>query len=125
MERGARTPEELETLLEDTFLTRDPEALLRLFEDGAVLVPSDGVVQARGAPEIASFISTMWASGRTYVAHPRRIVQGQSTALVITDGGTAVLQRGSDHAWRYAIALLSFGSVDPRTQDDDALGRWS
>ena len=46
MKRGARTPEELETLLEDAFVVRDGEALIELFEDGAVLVGS-GAEKAR------------------------------------------------------------------------------
>ena len=37
MRSGAQTPEELETLLEDTFVVRDRQALAALFEDGAVL----------------------------------------------------------------------------------------
>ena len=41
MTGGARTPEDLETLLEDTFVLRDGEAIAELFEDGAVLV-ADG-----------------------------------------------------------------------------------
>jgi len=31
MEAGARTPEELETLLEDAFVVHDPQALAQLF----------------------------------------------------------------------------------------------
>ena len=38
MTAGGRTPEELETLLEDALLMRDAEALTPLFEDASVLV---------------------------------------------------------------------------------------
>lgn len=51
MRQGARTPEELETLFEETFVIRDREALAELFEDGAVL--SDGSREARGREQIA------------------------------------------------------------------------
>jgi hypothetical protein len=35
MRRGARTPEDLETLLEDAFVLRSGEMMAELFEDGA------------------------------------------------------------------------------------------
>ena len=38
MRAGARTPEELETLLEDAFVLCDQQALAQLFEPGAMLV---------------------------------------------------------------------------------------
>ncbi len=46
MGQRARTPEELETLLEDAFVIRDREAVAELFEHGAVL--GDGPREARG-----------------------------------------------------------------------------
>ena len=104
MGRGARTPEELETLLEDAFVVRDSEAVARLFEDGAVL-EADGR-QARGAVEIAHHASAMWDGDRTFVADPSRVVQARDTALVVAPGGVSVARRGSDGAWRYAISLL-------------------
>ena len=45
---GARTPEDLETLLEDAFVLRSGEAMAELFEDGAVLVTDDGTREADG-----------------------------------------------------------------------------
>jgi hypothetical protein len=48
MRPGARTPEELETLLEDAFVIRDGEAPAQLFADGAVLAPGDGSREAGG-----------------------------------------------------------------------------
>ena len=50
MRSGAQTPEELETLLEDTFVVRDRQALAALFEDGAVL--GAGGLEARGGEAI-------------------------------------------------------------------------
>jgi Domain of unknown function (DUF4440) len=116
MRPGARTPEELETLLEDAFVIRDGEALAELFEDGAVLVAEDGARQARGADEIARLASEMWQRNRTYLADPPRVLQARNTGLVVTKRGVNVVRRGRDGAWRYAIALLS--RDDATTEED-------
>jgi hypothetical protein len=107
MRPGARTPEELETLLEDAFVIRDGETLAELFEHGAVLVAGDGSREARGGDEIARLAHDMWKRNRTYLADPRRVLQARSTGLIVTRRGINVVRRGSDGAWRYAIALLS------------------
>jgi hypothetical protein len=52
MDAGARTPEELETLLEDAFVLHDPQALAQLFHPGATLV-TDRLPEARGRRQIA------------------------------------------------------------------------
>ncbi len=106
MRPGAHTPEELETLLEDAFVMRDHVAVAGLFENGAVLVAGDGPRQVRGAEGIARLAAVIWARERTYLADPRRILQARDTALVVAEQGINVLRRGSDGAWRYAIALL-------------------
>ena len=93
-------------LLEDAFVIRDGEALIELFENGAVLV-SGNVPEARGEQEIARLASAHWDRDCTYVADPRRILQARDTALVVADGGINVARRGRDGVWRYAIALLS------------------
>ncbi len=111
MKQGARTPEELETLLEDAFVIRDRDALAELFEDGAVLVADHGGREARGGDEIAR-----WARDRTYLADPRRVLQARDTGLVLTRHGINVVRRGTDGAWRYAIALLS--RDDATTEED-------
>jgi hypothetical protein len=105
MRQGARTPEELETLLEDAFVVRDREALAELFEDDAVL--GDGSREARGGGEIARLAGEMWDHERTYVAEPRRVLQARNTGLILAGRGINVVRRGSDGGWRYAIALLS------------------
>lgn len=116
MKPGARTPEELETLFEDAFLTRDREALTGLFEDGAVLIAGDRPQEARGGDEIARCATAMWERERMYVADPRRILQARDTALVVADRGINVARRGSDGAWRYAIALLSLESTTAKEE---------
>ena len=116
MRPGAHTPEELETLFEDAFLTRDRAALAQLFEEGAVLVAGDGPQQARGGEEIAQLAKAMWERDRTYVADPRRVLQARDTALVVAERSINVVRRGSDGAWRYAISLLSFAHTTKEEQ---------
>ena len=115
MRLGARTPEELETLLEDAFVIRNRQALAELFEDGAVLVDGEAR-EARGGDEIARLASEMWEHDRTYLADPRRVLQARNTALIVTERGINVVRRGSGGDWRYAIALLS---RDDATAEED------
>jgi hypothetical protein len=82
-----------------------------MFTDGAVLAVGEGPDAARGGLEIGRLATALWQDGRTYVAEPRRVVQARDTALVLADGALNVLRRGSDGAWRYAIALLSLDAV--------------
>jgi hypothetical protein len=112
MSAGARTPEELETLLEDALVVRDREALAELFETGAVLVAGDER-PARGGEEIARLALATWAGNHTYVADPRRVMQARDIALIIAEQGINVLRRGRDGAWRYAVVLRS---VDDGTE---------
>jgi hypothetical protein len=105
---GASTPEELETLFEDALLMRDREAVLGLFEDGAVL-DAGSLPEARGAAQIAMLASALWE--RTFVADPRRVLQARDTALVVGERGINVARRGADGAWRYAIRFC------PRTRE--------
>jgi hypothetical protein len=105
MRPGARTPEELETLLEDAYVLHDREALSRLFDDDAVL--EDDGHRAQGGDEIARHATSMWVRERIYVADPRHVVQARDTALVVAEGAISVVRRGSDGAWRYAISLLT------------------
>jgi hypothetical protein len=107
MRPGARTPEELDALLEDAFVVRDGRAVAALFEREALLVHG-GAGEARGAREIASWATETWRLGLTYVAAEPRVLQAGDTALVLTPEGIGVARRRDDHAWRYAVALLSF-----------------
>src|SRR5215218_5688025 len=107
MRPRARTPDELDPLLEDAFVLRDRRALAALFESDA-LVCDATAGQARGAGEIASWATETWKRGITYVAAEPRVLQAGETALVLTRDGIAVARRHDDRAWRYAIALLPF-----------------
>ncbi|MDP9066988.1 MAG: hypothetical protein M3N53_01400 [Actinomycetota bacterium] len=107
MRSGARTPEELEILLEDAFLTGDPQALCDIFEQGAVLVAGSPPREAHGADAICRLARAIVESGLSYLAEPVRVVQARDTAVVLANGGINVVHRGSDGDWRYAIAVLA------------------
>lgn len=113
MTTGARTPEELDTLLEDAFVVRDGAVLGRLFDDGAVFADAGGGPVVRGGEAIGRAVGELWAAGGTYVAGPRRVLQARDTALVLGDGAIHVARRGADGVWRAAIALLPI----QRTED--------
>ena len=117
MRQAARTPEELESLLEDAFVTRDADALCEMFEEGAVLVAGAGSPEARGEEEIGRLARTLLEADRTYVAEPRRVVQARDTALVFGSGGLNVVRRGGDGGWRYTIALLSPSGATPNEEE--------
>ena len=119
MRRGARTPEDLETLLEDAFVLRSGEAMAELFENCAVLV-ADGTREVHGQEEIVRLARQMWQRNRSYLAEPRRIVQAGNTALIMTQHGANVVRCGTDGAWRYAIALLSQDHISPRRSNGAA-----
>jgi hypothetical protein len=105
MPAGARTPEELETLLEDAFVLQDPRALAQLFQAGAMLVAGGGLAEARGRRQIARVAAQLWNAERLYLADPRQILQVGDTALMV--GGHAInVVRRDDGFWRYAISLL-------------------
>jgi hypothetical protein len=113
MRAGANTPEELESLFEDAFMTRDRDTLAGLFDSGAVLVAGRGEAEARGAREIGRRTAAMCDRGCTYIADPRQVLQSRDTALVIAERAVNVMHRGRDGAWRYAISLLN---VDNTTE---------
>lgn len=116
MRVGARTPEELETLLEDAFVLRDQGALVQLFEAGAVLIAGDGPHEARGREAIARVASGMWEIDRAYFADPRRVLQVGDTALVLAGRAVSVVHRGDDGSWRYAISLLDLDTWPARQE---------
>lgn len=106
MSVGARTPEELETLFEDSLVLRDRQALAELFENGAVLVVGDER-SARGGEDIARLALVTWEGDHTYVADPKRVMQARDLALIVSERGINVVRRGSDGTWRYAIVRQS------------------
>ncbi len=112
---GARTPEELETLLEDAFIVQDPTALGLLFEDGAVLDDGRALREVRGRADIERAATAMWDHDRIYLAEPRCVLQAGATALSL-GGGINVVRRGPDGAWRVAIALIEPGRPEAKKE---------
>jgi hypothetical protein len=106
VDAGARTPEELEILLEDAFVLHDQRALAQLFQPGAVLVAGGGLPEARGHRQIAQVAVEIWDRDGVYLANPRQVLQVRDTALVLAGRATNVVCRGGDGFWRYAISLL-------------------
>jgi hypothetical protein len=106
MQAGARTPEELETLLEDAFLMHDQCALSGLFEKGAVLAGRDGSQVAHGRTQIVEATTIGWAREEPYLAAPLRVLQTRNTALITGACAISVARRSGDGAWRYSIAHL-------------------
>lgn len=95
---GARTPEELEYLLEDAVLLHDHTALPRLFEREALCV-LDGR-EIRGRRLIAR---RLLDSG--YVAAAQHVLQDGGTALVLGPVAAHVAHRHRN-GWRFVISLL-------------------
>jgi ketosteroid isomerase-like protein len=111
----ARTPEELDALLEDAFVVRDREAVAELFDDDALVV--DGISrEARGTREIGGWATHAWSAGLTYVGADPQVLQARDTALVLMRRGIGVARRRDGRGWRYAIALLS--TEDRRKEEE-------
>jgi hypothetical protein len=111
MNYGARTPEDLETLLEDTLVLENREALTQLFEEGALMAVGTGHREIRGAQEISRFAGGIWTQENTYLADLGRIMQARDLALVVTSRGVNVARRGTDGSWRYVILVVE--TVEP------------
>ena len=99
----ARSPEELDTLLEDAFVLRDRQALTRLFRADAVIGSTVRPLQVAGRTEIACTIGAIWEEGGNYVARPPRVLQTGTTALVIVEQTVHVVRRDRK-GWRYLIS---------------------
>jgi hypothetical protein len=115
MPAEGRTPEELESLLEDAFVLHDPRALAQLFQPGAMLVVGGDLPEARGRRQIARIAAQLWDSERLYLADPRRVLQARDTALVLAGRAINVARRTDSGSWRYAISLLD---LDMATKSD-------
>jgi hypothetical protein len=114
MVEGARTPEELETLLEDAFVMRDRIELSALFDEGAVLGSRADEREARGGDAISQAVAHLWEGGRSYVGRGCRVLQARGLALVVADAGIHVARRGDDGGWRALITLLDLDGSTTR-----------
>jgi hypothetical protein len=116
MTSGARTPEELDTILEDAFVLRDRGASHALFEDHAVLMAAGGA-EARGGEAIGKALAELWARNCTYVARTGLVLQARDTALVVSSAAVHVLRRTGGGTWRASISLLY---LDTPIEPEDA-----
>jgi hypothetical protein len=94
----ARSPEDLEMLLEDAFVLRDAAVLADLFEPGAVVASVDG--QHR----VTDIGDAIWEL--RYWSDPRRIVYSARTAVVVGGRAVNVMHWSEDGSWRYAICVF-------------------
>jgi hypothetical protein len=111
---GGKTPEELETLLEDAILLQDAAAIAGLFEDGSVIVMGKAGPTTRGRDAIERSAARLWQRRPAYLADPRCVVRTGDLALVIGDEAINVARRNEDGAWRYAISVLTDGYEEER-----------
>ena len=103
---GGKTPEELETLLEDALLLRDADAVSELFEDGGVLVTCETWQRVQARENLLQVATLLCQSRSGYLADPRRVLQAGDTALLLGDGVINVARRSKDGTWRFAISML-------------------
>jgi len=103
---GGRTPEELETLLEDSIVLGDLEGLLTLFAPRGVLA-GPLAAPAPGSTGIARSAQALIAEGWAYVAEPTLVLQADRTALVVAPHALNVVRRGRNGLWRYEICRVS------------------
>jgi uncharacterized protein (TIGR02246 family) len=114
----AQSAAELEELFEDAFAARDTDALVGLFEDGAVVLAPGGD-QRRGRQAIAGLAEEFWTHDAAYVSEVQTVVDAGEVALVLTrwtlsgrdgtvaDRGSAidVARRQPDGTWKYVIGM--------------------
>ena len=109
----ARTPDELDALLEDASVLDDPASFRALFDERALLVDPWGR-EARGADAIAGAFREIRSREGAYVACSSRVLRNGDSALVVADGGIHVMRRTRGRVWRVTISLL-----DPSTRTEE------
>lgn len=110
MHSEARTPEELETLLEDALVLGDPVALGGLFETAAIVAHSGR--RAHG-DQIAAFLTRLRRNGLTYTAEPQLVLRARDIALLVARDSTSVVHRAADASWRFAITAINPRGTTP------------
>ncbi|MBA2239781.1 MAG: hypothetical protein H0W09_00825 [Solirubrobacterales bacterium] len=110
MNPGARTPEELDELLEDAFVVRDGTQLSALFEDCGILALTPAGREVCGSEAIGKAAASLWTRDRTYVAKAPRVLRARDTALLLSEAGIHVARRGRDKEWRLMICVLADGN---------------
>jgi hypothetical protein len=106
MDIGASSPEELETLLEDSFVQRDATAVAGLFEEDGLLVCDLGDEPSAGRAAVLRTASVLCGQNRAYVAETHAVWQSGDIALLVGENAVSVVRRGRDGCWRYVISHL-------------------
>ena len=108
MDPGGRTPQELETLLEDALLSCDADALSGLFRNDGVLVIGQAGRLTRGPADLNRVTALLERHPGGYVAEPCLVLQARRTALVMGEHAINVARRDRSGSWRYAISILTW-----------------
>jgi hypothetical protein len=102
----ARSPEELETLLEDALVLQDGAEVAALFEDGGVLVDGSGRVHGRN--QVARVLAQ-----HDYVASPQSVTMVSNVAIVVGSRTINVSCRAPGGGWRLVAAIVT---MTPRSR---------
>ena len=89
----APTAEEVHRLWADGFTQGDVDALLDLYEDGAVFVPQPGQPPVRGKDAIREVVGGFVATGANFTFERTDLVEGDGVAVLYS---TWTLKGGSD-----------------------------
>ena len=108
MVSGGRTPEELETLLEDAVLMADADAAARLFEPYGLLFVEGTACELRGREGIRR-AAAGWLFRHGSLGTARRVLQAGDTALLLGADVVNVVRRREDGSWKYVICVLAAG----------------
>jgi hypothetical protein len=96
----ARSPEELEFLLEDALVLRDSDAVAALFEQGGVLVERSGRV--RRVSEAARVLAA-----EDYQAEPASVTVVRNVAVVVGPSTVNISIRDARGDWLLVAATLT------------------
>jgi hypothetical protein len=108
MVSGGRTPEELETLLEDAVLMDDADAAARLFEPYGLLF-AEGTACELVSREGIRRAAAGWLFRDGYLGTARHVLQAGDTALLLGADVVSVVRRREDGSWKYVICFLAAG----------------
>ena len=116
---SVRTPEEMHPAFTAAFNARDLDALLMLYEEGAVLTPQPGVAVSGPAAirealggflslngPIAMTTKTIIPTGDLALLHAEWTLNGtgpDSTPIALAARSSEVIRRQPDGTWRYII----------------------
>lgn len=114
-----RTPEEMHPAFTAAFNARDLDALLELYEEGAVITPQPGVIvtglsgirEALGGflgldGPITMTTKTIIPAGDLMLLHAEWTVEGKApdgAPIVLAARSSEVIRRQADGTWRYII----------------------